>query len=164
MPHDWPPLHLTMPVPAGRREKFLAVVSLAAAITGVVTLWTLVVLSLAVPLSRLIPELEIWGTPLVCRPVPPGIVAVPLIGVPLLSTLFVLFPRRLHLAVFVAIPILAHLVSVAIIVAVLWLWLLHDVRLVGGPVPWIVAAVVLAWTLFGMVSAHVCGKRSLVRS
>jgi hypothetical protein len=164
VPHAWPPLHSAMLVPAGRRQRFLAVVSLAAAITGVVTLWTFVVSSLAVPLSRLIPALEIWGMPLVCRPVPQGIVAVPLVAVPLLATLFVLFPQRLHLAVFVAIPILAPAVSAVMFVVILWLWTLHDVRLVGGLALWIGVAIVFVWMLFGAACFHRTRNWSLIGS
>jgi hypothetical protein len=165
VPQTWPPLHSVMLVPAGRRERFLAVVSLAAAIAGIVGLYAAVVATMSVPLSMLIPEFEIWDMSLACRLVPPATVAVPLIAVPLLATFFVLFPKRLHLVVFVAIPMVMPAAVMAASVIILWLWILHaGAGLIGGPTLWIGAGVVFAWTLFGMACFHRTRNRSLAGS
>ena len=165
VPHVWPPLHSVMLVPAGRRERFLAVVSLAAAIAGIVGLYAAVVATISVPLSRLIPELEIWDMSLACRLVPPATVSVPLIAVPLLGAFSVLLSQRVYLVVSMAILILIQPAAVAASVIILWLWILHDeVRLVGGPALWIGVAVVFAWTLFGMACFHRTRNRSLAGS
>lgn len=161
VPHSWPPIHSILLVPAGRHERFLAILSLAGVVAGIISLGAVVVSILSVPLSRLIPEGEFWDIPFVCRPVPLGIVSVPLIAVPLLATLFVVLPRRWHMVALVATFILIQ-PAFAIITG---LWMLRDgTGPFGESSLWIGAAVVLAWFLFGMVCADLCGKRSLVRS
>jgi hypothetical protein len=161
VPRSWPPLHSNLLTPAGRRERFLAIVSLAGVVAGIVVLGTVVISVLSVPLSRLIPAVKILDIPVVCRPVPLGMVSVPLIVMPLLATLFVLLPRRWHMVALVATFILIQ--PAFSLMARLWIpsrgmWLAGESVLLIG------AAVVLAWMLFGMVCAYVCGKRSLVRS
>jgi hypothetical protein len=161
VPRSWPPLHSNLLTPAGRRERFLAILSLAGVVAGIVSLGTVVISVVSVPLSRLIPAVNIGDMRIVCRPVPLGMVSVPLIVMPLLAALFVLVPRRWHVAVLMATFIL---IQPAFLVMIWFPRQRHGVPSVGGSVLWLGAAVVLAWMLFGMVCAYVCGKRSLVRS
>jgi hypothetical protein len=165
VPHSWPPLHSVMLVPAGRRERCLAIVSLAATITGVVALCAVVAFAVSVPLSRLIPEFEIWDIPLVCRPVPPATVAAPLIVVPLLAAFSVLLSQRLYFVAAMVILLLAQPFLIMLIVVMRWPWMLYDgVRLIGGPVLWIGVTIVFAWTLFVAACFYRTRNRSLVGS
>lgn len=160
VPRSWPPIHSNLLTPAGRRERFLAILALAGVVAGIVSLGTVVVSILSVPLARLIPAVKIWDIPVVCRPVPLGMVSVPLIVMPLLATLFVLLPRRWHMVALMATFIL---IQAAFLVMIWLLMPFHGVRSVGGSVLWLGTAVALAWILFGIVCAYLCGRRSVVR-
>ncbi len=164
VPHFLPPLHSTVLVPAGRRERFLSVLFLAVVVAGIVSLWAFVVSLISLPLSRLVPQLEIWGIPFVCRRVPLGIVSVPLFTVPLFATLSVLFPSRLHGIVSIAVSAIMMIVTpwLVVIAFAMWFWMSsHGVELVGGPGLWIAMGVIIAWTLFALMCKHKIGRRSL---
>jgi hypothetical protein len=149
VPHAWPPLHSVTLVPAGRRERFLATVSLAAVIAGIMGLWIIVMSILSVPLSRLVPEVEIWDMSFVCRPVPIGVVSVPFIVVPLLATPMVLLPRRLHMVVYITAFVIVQPSLVTLLVITVWPSLLiDDVTIPGGPSFWIAMGIIVAWLLF----------------
>jgi hypothetical protein len=147
VPQAWPPIHSTILVPAGRRERFLSTISLAAVTSGIVASWIVVVSILSVPLSILVPAVEVWDLPLTCKPIPFGIVSVPLIVVPLRATCLVLLPRRWDTAGAIATgPLLLFGMMAAVMI---WVWMeIFSVRLAREPLLWIVAAVALAWTLF----------------
>ncbi len=146
VPNSWPPLHSVQLVPAGRRQRFAAMVSLAAVVAAIVALWIAVVSMLSVPLSILIPAAEVWGMPLACKRVPLGIASVPLIVVPFLATLFVLVPRKLYTMVSMGFVLILPLVHAAM---VFMLWLeIRGVKPAAGLSSWVVGALLFGWMLF----------------
>jgi hypothetical protein len=149
VPQVWPPIHSTILVPASRRERFLSTVSLTAVISGIVGLWIVLLSVLSVPLSILVPAIEVWDLPLTCKPIPLGIVSVPLIVVPLRAMLRVLCPRRwsfvADMAGFVATPVL---LLAGFLLVLLFFLDIPDAVLAAGARTWIAGTVILAWTIF----------------
>jgi hypothetical protein len=77
----------------------------------------------------------------------------------------VLLSQRLYFIVSIAILLLLQPSFVILIMALLWPSMLFDgVRPTGGPAPWLVVAIALAWMLFAAASFHRTRNRSLVGS
>jgi hypothetical protein len=152
--NSWPPVRSTLLVPSGRRERLLGTLSLAAATAGVLAFCVLVVSLVSVPLSLLIPAVEIWGLAFAYRQVPALILFVPLIAVPLHAIPYVLLPRTWPTYIC---PIIGAALTVLLLLATgfvrLWFIIMDAPSPFGGPRLWSLTVVVL-WTLFAAAASY----------
>lgn len=143
---SWPPLHSTILVPAGRRERLLASMTLGVATAGILIVWVVVAVVVSTSLSRLIPEIELWNTPFAYSQVSIANVCVPLIVVPFHAALRVLYPWRRWYEIDIIYPI-----AVLLLIVICALLLALSVFFLHGAIPhvetptWIAAGVVFAW-------------------
>ncbi len=167
---SWPPVHSVMLVPAGRRERFLALILLAGVTAGILVLGIAIVAVVSVPLSWLIPEFEVWGVPVVYHRVSVINVWVPLVVIPLLGIPHVLLPKRLGSAIEFGVVMAAPLLVMVGVIVLAFVDLilidfgylfLMDVVLTK-PAACVTGAIILIWAFFGVACRYKARRRSLV--
>jgi hypothetical protein len=174
VPFSWLPFRSVLLVPAGRRERFMAAVSLGVVPAGVIVVFIVILAIFSIPLSTLVPEIEVWGLSLACHPIPLKTVWVPLLIVPLMAApRAFFFQARLpvDLLIMAAAPfVLATVVMVLVVVAPFPSPSIHlvlravEVLSHVEPATGVTIAIAFAWTLFGAACAYVSAKRSLACS
>jgi len=163
---SWGPLTSAMLVPAGRPERFRAVILLSTVVTGILLLSIVAMTVLSTPLSWRIPEFEVWSQPVVYHRVSLINVWVPLLFVPLLGIPHVLAPKRWWSTMDLALPLAAPLIPIVGAIALAWTSLrfggvvLFDL-VVKNPAACLTGAIVLTWLLFGLACYYKTRTRSL---
>jgi hypothetical protein len=125
VPFPWLPFRSVLLLPAGRREKFVAALSLGVATAGVVMLFIVILAMFSVPLAALIPGIEVWGFSLTCHRIPLTIAWVPLLVVPLIATPRVVCARTsfpVDLLIVVMVPVAFAIVGMVLLIILPVFW------------------------------------------
>jgi hypothetical protein len=164
VPQSWPSLRSPILVPAGRRERLWATISFVGATAAILSLLIAVLAAISVPLSWLIPEVEVRGVPLAFHQIPVQSVWMPLFVVPLVTAVRVPFRKRwlpIDLFVVMTIPILVPM----ILVLVAWIAPLASFDLLSSaslPHRWLTMTIVFIWALSLVVCRNVARSRPLI--
>ncbi|HPC94748.1 MAG TPA: hypothetical protein PLU87_07405 [Sedimentisphaerales bacterium] len=148
-------LYSSLLTAGGRRERFTATLAVAATGAVLVTVFMALVAALSVALSRLLPELHIYGRTLTFGVISTRVFYGPWVLLPVAAMIHLLFYRR---------PLLSMILLIALMYAVVLAaeLLSHDLRpLVNAPAAATLAA--LCWLIFILVLSRIAHRRPLVR-
>ena len=148
------PIHSTMLISGGRRRRFTTALALAATDAALLCIATLIISGLSMLLAALMPDFTFAGNTFSFQPIDPRVALVPLIFLPIASTIQLAF-RRMPFSVFSALTLSLYAV---IFLAIVWhenLGILVNPLFVAG-----VAAA--GWGIFLIVLRQICMNRCLV--
>jgi hypothetical protein len=147
------PVHSSMLIAGGRRERYAGAITVVAAATVLVSVLAAVVVALSMLLEATVPELTLRGFTFTYRAVGAKNFFVPLVITPFAYSVRLIFYRRpvytLMLLMLVIYPM--------VFTGILWHKQLGDMI---NPIS-ITALVVLSWGTFLLVSRYICMRRSL---
>jgi hypothetical protein len=149
-------LYSTLPVPSGRRERFLIGIAaaIAASLAIVACLGGMVLLThLIAPLA---PAVNLKGEVFSFRPVQPWGLWIPLVVVPAAQAVRLMWPRMWPLAIIVLFTVCMPAIIGASAAGT------HEGLLLGLTLPVAVAIPTISWSVFLAVLRRVCFRRSLV--
>jgi len=163
LPQSWPSLRSPLLLPAGRRERFWATISFTGATAAIMSVLIILLAAISMPLSVLIPEIEIQGVPFAYHRISIQSVWAPLLIVPVITALRVPFRKR-WLPVDVFIVMMVPLLFPVIIMLMIWLspFALLNLSSRGLPTGWLPVTLVVMWGGSLTVCRYVARHQSLI--
>ncbi|HUS73201.1 MAG TPA: hypothetical protein VMY06_09060 [Sedimentisphaerales bacterium] len=146
------PVHSSMLISGGRRERFVGAITVVAMATVLISVWGVVMAALSMLLEIVIPEFTLRGVTFAYHAISVKYIFVPLLITPFAFVIGLIFYRRPIYMISSLIPLIYLMGFTGIV----WRKQLHTMINIS-----IIALLVLGWGTFLLVLRYVCMKRSL---
>jgi hypothetical protein len=148
------PVHSSMLISGGRKERFSAAMALVAAATLIITGMVTVIAALSVALAQIMPDITLRGNNFTFSAMNIELFFIPGLMMPIVSATQLLFHRRPVFALASIVPVFMLLFFGSIIWRSRLSWLMNPTYISG--------LLVLSWAAFATVLHHICMRRPLV--
>lgn len=149
-----PPVYSTTLISGGRRRRFTTTLGLAVTDAALLCIATLIISGLSILLARFMPTFALEGKTLSFRPLDPRVAIVPLIFLPIASTMQLIFYTR---PILMLTSLLLPLYAAMFLAFVLREHVEHMVNPLS-----VVSLLVVGWGAFLLALWHICEKWCLV--
>ena len=147
------PVHSSMLISGGRRERFAGAITVVAIATVLISIVAVAMVALSVLFGAIVPEFTLRGVTFTYRAISAGNLFIPLLITPFAFVIRLIFYRR---PIYV-ISLLMPLIYLMVFTGIVWHKQLGAmINLIS-----IIALLVLSWGTFLLVSRYVCMRRSL---
>jgi len=148
------PVHASMLISGGRRERFITTITLVATTAVLATILVTILAAFSLPLAAIVPEFTLRGATFTFYAMNTRLFFIPLFMIPIVSAFQLLFFKRPSLIVLSIMPLFVLLY----LAGILWR------RALGWPISpvHIASVLVLSWLFFTAVLHYTCMRRCLV--